>query len=785
MNHTHTRTGQHRPVRRLTALAVTAVLAATGGILATVPATAATNTTGTGAAVPTSTVGSVPASTAGSVPQEATVRFPLNAEIVSAGATGFLSRSNATTPEYRWTRYADGTSTVLPAAASVTGGGSDLVVTGDAEDISDSRYLKLYDMATPSAAPVVVDLAELAAPPEDYWFGGVVGSTLVVMVDDPEERWQPHLVTVEGGRLKDRVVTGMPSGTCDLNATAYTASTALFDCGLGYNEVRGKVVVDLATATIVSEHLQQGDPWRMTESAVSGTHVAWHEANDATRSILVARRGTAERKQLKAEGFFGDDFRLLGDWVTLGEPRSIESGQGPYAGTTPTPPRPFVAESATTGETVQLLTHLSSSAPAPDGSLMVRGGTAAAGEGLYRVALGANGKPAATLVAPTGQATAVTLLGTTVPAVLTGAQLDKGVDLSWDLSRGDAYAWATLVHVRTGQRKQWPLVREGGTPARRTVGMRWNGKALTPDGSTAPALNGEYTWEILARPDDGIGPELRTTGRFTVSRPVAPHDYDDNGAPDVLVRDASGGLARVAVERSGAGDNVVHGGAWNVGRGWQVYDRMESVGNVAGTAVSDAIARDKSGVLWLYEGTGLETKTFGTRVRVGGGWGIYDQLAGGSDLTNDGRADVVATDKSGVLWLYRGTGNVKAPFSARKKIGGGWGIYNQLTAVGNLAGGAAGDLVARDKAGVLWLYLGKGDGTFAARTKIGAGWNAYKDIIGIGDGNGDGRPDLLALKQGTSPGAYFYAGTGDWRAPFKGGKANNVLPGDLFYNAGF
>ncbi|MGJ7420712.1 FG-GAP repeat domain-containing protein, partial [Streptomyces cinereoruber] len=104
---------------------------------------------------------------------------------------------------------------------------------------------------------------------------------------------------------------------------------------------------------------------------------------------------------------------------------------------------------------------------------------------------------------------------------------------------------------------------------------------------------------------------------------------------------------------------------------------------------------------------------------VGGGWQVYDRLAGGSDLNGDGRADLVATDKAGDLWLYKGTGNASAPFAARTKIGFGWGIYNQITAVGNIAGAAAGDLVARDKDGVLWLYLGKGDGTFAARTKIG------------------------------------------------------------------
>ncbi|KQX50066.1 hypothetical protein ASE09_17200 [Streptomyces sp. Root66D1] len=46
-------------------------------------------------------------------------------------------------------------------------------------------------------------------------------------------------------------------------------------------------------------------------------------------------------------------------------------------------------------------------------------------------------------------------------------------------------------------------------------------------------------------------------------------------------------------------------------------------------------------------------------------------------------------------------------------------MYKEVTAVGNVAGAAAGDLVARDSAGVLWLHLGKGDGAFAPRTRFG------------------------------------------------------------------
>ncbi|MFF9018407.1 FG-GAP-like repeat-containing protein [Streptomyces sp. NPDC014870] len=761
----------HRHGRRLTALAVATALAATGGTLAAPTAVAA--------------VTAVPANAADTAPQQTTpVRFPLNAEVVSAGTTGFLSKTNTATPEYRWTRYADGTSTVLPGAALMTGGASDYVVTGEKADPIDNRVLKIHDMRAPSAAPVEVDLDKLGA---DYWFAGAIGSTLIVFVESPEGGWLPHLLTVEGGSLTDRPVSGMAHGVCDFNVTAYATDTAVFDCGLGLDETRGKAVVDLTTASVVSTHVQAGSPARLWEAAVSGTHVAWHEWVDGEVVIGAARRGSTETRRIRTKSYYEDDFRLVGAWVTLGEPSRLEQGGAWWHGQQHNPPRPLTAESAETGETVELLTHLSSSVPAPDGSLMVRGGTLAAGEGLYRVALGADGKPAATMVAPTGQATAVTLLGSTVPTVVTGDQLTKGVDFSWNLSRGDAWVWADLIHVRTGKRVQRPLVDETSTDTSpRTVSLHWNGKDLSSYDSTSPAPNGEYIWELTARPDDGIGPELKTTGRFTVTRPVGTHDHDDDGTPDVFVRGWDDGrLVRLETKPSDAGDSIQRDGASTVGAGWQIYDRIEATGNIAGTSVADAAARDKSGVLWLYQGTGLGETPFLTRTRIGAGWQIYDRIAGGSDLTNDGKADLLATDTAGVLWLYTGTGNANAPFATRKKIGGGWGIYNQLTAAGNLAGAPAGDLVARDKDGVLWLYLGKGDGTFATRIRIGAGWNAFKDVIGIGDGNGDGRPDLLALRDTSGSRASFYAGTGDWRAPFKPGKVTDALPNDVSYESAF
>ncbi|MYV71267.1 hypothetical protein GT043_36145, partial [Streptomyces sp. SID2131] len=98
-----------------------------------------------------------------------------------------------------------------------------------------------------------------------------------------------------------------------------------------------------------------------------------------------------------------------------------------------------------------------------------------------------------------------------------------------------------------------------------------------------------------------------------------------------------------------------------------------------------------------------------------------------------------------------------------KLAAGGFNTYDRLTAVGDVAGDAAGDVVARDTTGVLWLFPGKGDGTFLPRVRIGGGWNAFSQLVGMGDADNDGRADLLAYGSG---GTYVYLGTGTESAPF-------------------
>ncbi|WP_331447490.1 VCBS repeat-containing protein [Streptomyces xanthochromogenes] len=131
-------------------------------------------------------------------------------------------------------------------------------------------------------------------------------------------------------------------------------------------------------------------------------------------------------------------------------------------------------------------------------------------------------------------------------------------------------------------------------------------------------------------------------------------------------------------------------------------------------------------MLWLYLGYGNGTMT--SRIKVGAGWDAYTQIAGKGDLNGDGKADIVARDKAGVLWLYKGTGNYSAPFAPRTKIGGGWNAYNTLVSTGDVDLDGRTDLIARDTNGGLWLYKGTGNAAapYQARVQIGYGYNIYR-----------------------------------------------------------
>ncbi|MFB7358441.1 FG-GAP repeat domain-containing protein [Streptomyces gardneri] len=749
--------------RRHLAAAVTAVLAITVGTgVAAGPVAVA------------APVGATATASSAAAAEDVSVPFQVGAKIAGAGATGFLTRSEST-DELRWTRYADGSSTPVasPAGGGVDATGTDTLVVGDSAAPHLMRHVTLLDMSVPVAdRPAVVvsfDLGSLGAT----YVQAVGPRTVLAKAPVNGARGEKLLlVTEESDGVHSREVTGLPAGARDFFTDAPAVDGEILvgyedsDDELGFG---GRAVVDLATGAVVETYPAGESGYLQSRLALSATHVAWTQFTEDQGIVYttVDRKTRAYKRHAVPytdEYFLG----LTGNWLVYGAPSKL-TDNGTFPNTR------IQAVDLTAGETsepVPVTDYATSVQAAEDGSLLVRGGTVDQGEGLYKVSSPAPGAEIGVAkVATTGEPTKLTYLGSQVPAVI-DFDRDRETELKWRLSRLNADVQLKLTHLRTGQtyirdlkvRRDYPSAH---TFDDTTFGITWQGVLDDLSKNGKSALNGDYAWSFRAVPQNGIGPELKQAGSFRIVRTVKPHDYSDNGSPDLFARDLNGSLWRFdstydtntrklapTYQRSA------------VGPGWNTYDRIESVGNVAGTNVADVIARDKTGVLWLYQGTGNETKPLGARTKIGPGWGVYNHLAGGSDLTGDGKADLVATDKAGDLYLYKGTGSATTPFGARKKVGGGWGAYNQLTAVGNLAGGPAGDLLARDTAGVLWLYLGKGDGTFATRVKVGAGWGGFTELIGFGDANKDGRTDLYAWnKNGPS---YFYAGTGNWSAPFAG-----------------
>ncbi|MER5204875.1 hypothetical protein [Streptomyces sp. NPDC002825] len=707
-----------------------------------------------------------PAAVAAPVSAAATAAAPIQVPflasggtITGAGATGFLSVD----PDgvSRWTKYADGTSKVVPTGflEYAIGSGSDHVaVVKQVWHTYEDSQVTLYDMANGSA-PVTVGLGGEARGHVE----GVVGTDVVAQ--DGDGPVFGKIVSKEGADVSVRAVTNADG------SLARGVGVGDYLPGVVFS---GKTVVDLKTGHTVETYQSDDSSTSGDVEVISPSHVAWTERADGRVVLASAVRGTdaVKRAQLDYDGDARLVGGLLGAWF-------MSDNIAPTGGSTP--PSGFTARSLTDGTSFPLLAHATSVKKGPGDTLLVLGTTAEHGKGVYRVALGADGKPAAELIASTGQTDGGTApleyLGHAVPASMNLDGVAK-TRLAWKFSTTKADLDIEFKHTATG-RTYRETVRPGTTGTGvfpdGSLGLDWSGDLREYAGwGYEQARNGAYEWKVTARPWNGM-PSVTASGTTEVVRTPRVHDYTDNGSPDLFVRPASGYLDRLDTRWDDAAGRLVEARpGWDSsvsGLNWNTYDRVESAGDLAGSTAPDVVSRDTSGVLWLHLGNKTGWIEQPAR-KVGGGWGVYNLLAGGSELTGDGRADLVAVDKAGDLYLYKGTGYASAPYAPRRKIGFGWGIYNELVAVGNVAGAPAGDLVARDKAGVLWLYLGKGDGTYAPRVRIGAGWNEYRDIIGIGDGNKDGRPDLY-VRTATNK-AYFYAGTGSWRAPFAARSATQV-----------
>ncbi|MEU1351024.1 VCBS repeat-containing protein [Streptomyces sp. NPDC005776] len=262
---------------------------------------------------------------------------------------------------------------------------------------------------------------------------------------------------------------------------------------------------------------------------------------------------------------------------------------------------------------------------------------------------------------------------------------------------------------------------------------------------------------------------------------VAPGDLDGNGSPEFLTLTATGTLSLYQSQSTYSGYAT-----WS-GQGWQMYNKLVGAGDLTGDGRGDLLARTPSGELYLYATNGaVDSNPFRSRVKVGSGWGAYDQLVGANDVTGDGIADLFTRTPAGELYFYAGTGKAAQPFAGRVMVGKGWNGYNQIIGVDDANGDGLGDIIARTTAGAMYYYESTGVGSFLTRTGGGTGWNVASQFVGAGGNPDFGKNEMLGLDTRGNLYWYYPKNNGLFAARQQVGKnwggANITFPSALTYS---
>ncbi|WP_223257127.1 S8 family serine peptidase [Arthrobacter globiformis] len=201
------------------------------------------------------------------------------------------------------------------------------------------------------------------------------------------------------------------------------------------------------------------------------------------------------------------------------------------------------------------------------------------------------------------------------------------------------------------------------------------------------------------------------------------------------------------------------------------FSTVIAAGDFTGDGKADVLARENSGFLWLYPGNGRGGWL--ARQQVGSGWNVFSSVIAPGDFNGDRRTDILARDMAGELWLYPGNG--RGGWLPRTKVGSGWQSFTAIVGPGDLNGDGKADVLARDTSGTLWLYPGNGRGGWLTKTKAGSGWNVMTAVVGPGDFNGDRKADVLARDGSGTLWLYPGNGRGGWFPRTKPGAGWNAM----------
>lgn len=295
---------------------------------------------------------------------------------------------------------------------------------------------------------------------------------------------------------------------------------------------------------------------------------------------------------------------------------------------------------------------------------------------------------------------------------------------------GSAVTWASSAGDVTGDGLGDVVVRGGD-------GRLW---LFANDGAPAPA----NPWQWAQR--RVVGSDTNFLDRMTFG------DTSLDGRPDILARDRNvdNGTLWIYVHDPAQPTSPWTTRIW-AGTGSNIWIFMMT-GDVTGDGRVDMVTREGDGRLWLYPHNGsTSTVPFTTRQVIGANWQDTTAMLM-ADVTGDGRPDVVARDTDGFLWIFpapdaaaalaigdwdfsdrrRSAQRVGANASGPYHAGAGWEVYDQL-ALADVNGDGRPDVLARDLAGTLWVFVhnGAAPGTNPWPTRFPAGnwWAPYTALL--------------------------------------------------------
>ncbi|GAA4053705.1 hypothetical protein GCM10023063_47740 [Arthrobacter methylotrophus] len=174
-----------------------------------------------------------------------------------------------------------------------------------------------------------------------------------------------------------------------------------------------------------------------------------------------------------------------------------------------------------------------------------------------------------------------------------------------------------------------------------------------------------------------FGPARTVGSGFTGAKEVMTTDWDRDGVIDVLVQMLDGRLLLYpGVVSGGFKAPVVLGSS-----GWQ--SMTMAVGTWCGNnRLPQILATDSTGALYLYRNLGLTALAGRTQV----GSGVSAIRLSMVDYDADGFQDLLAVEANGNLRLYRGSGLTTPKSEARLVVGTGWTDYSGLRSLQGVTG---------------------------------------------------------------------------------------------------